>query len=164
MYVSHRVSHQILTRIFAIFLKEVLDYSDTDIIENEPVNEPEEIYDQVFPLVRLDLDAHSNPAINLQVWMPPEPHSQMKDFIGRGHIFQGNTMTNDIFRYGLFLKKSKSNKNYSHRDFADNANGVENLVKDFMIDDQLFKNDLQKKLKQTQTIFKPESCSKNRKR
>jgi hypothetical protein len=132
--VSQRVTHQIVTRIFAIFLKEVYRYDKIfldDSFDRSPFHNGSDenmaIYAQLHDLSAFH-DGVENPAVNLEVLIPASYHSSYPS-----GVIQGGSLTRDLFRYGLFVMKSTASKKYSYEDFVKDIKGNYENFKDFKI-------------------------------
>ena len=127
--VSHRVVHQLVSRIFAIFLKEIYRFdkvyidSGMDYSFMDGLNENSLAYAPVMEVVN---DHNMNPAVNLVAPIPPNFHVAYSP-----RVFQGGSLTHDLFRYGLFVLNTTSPKKYTYEDFMKNNSRYYNIIKDF---------------------------------
>ncbi|XP_032584699.1 uncharacterized protein LOC26528230 isoform X2 [Drosophila mojavensis] len=77
LQVTNRSTHQVMTRIFAIFLKEVLNYKDVQIIPLvfENSSDPENAL-RTLKYVKYYKGHHQISMINLEVWTPYTVHKE----------------------------------------------------------------------------------------
>lgn len=145
-----------------MFLKEILNYSETDIIRLENHADLQENRDVLIPQVKISIE-RLHPVVNLQVWIPPEAHPAINIVTSDGNVFQGNRLTDDIFRYGLFYKKSLTDNVFSYRDFAEAATNNGNFaIEDENVIDQFVLENLQ--FDRNTSIYQPLFCEKNKQR
>ncbi|XP_052896326.1 uncharacterized protein LOC128303424 [Anopheles moucheti] len=103
LQVSHRFTHQILSRIYAIHLREVLGYRNVRLIEirdNLPLTETERMR-QFFTMEHLSSPGREwpTPTIDLEVWLLSDYHYIPED------IREGGAITHPG-RFGLFIPKA----------------------------------------------------------
>ena len=121
--------HQLVSRIFAIFLKEIYHFdniyidSGMDYSSMERLNENNLAYAPVMEVVN---DQNMNPAVNLVAPIPPNFHVAYSP-----RVFQGGSLSHDLFRYGLFVLNTTLPKKYSYEDFMKNNSRYYNIIKDF---------------------------------
>lgn len=117
--VTRRVTHQLVTRIFAIFLKEVIQYErieletyDDDWEDVDEKNEKTIEYLPISHLFKSEIDGKAS--INLEVWRTAD-HQQMFP----AAIIEGNSLSEtDIGRFGLFIPKNlKPSATFSYNNF-----------------------------------------------
>ena len=129
--VSRRVTHQLATRVFAIFLKERLNFKETwisDRIDGYPIEMADE--KKVEYAIIYELSRNTDPAINLETWVSPDSHVFFPD-----RVLQGGSLHNDLVRYGLFIQESFTfGKTYSYRDFIASGPTYHSIIKDFILD------------------------------
>lgn len=65
-------------------------------------------------IMEMKTDEHI-PKVNMEVWIAPEARERFP--VG---ILQGGSLSNDLWRYGLFVVESFDAKNYSYKDFMGN--------------------------------------------
>ncbi|XP_023163945.2 receptor-type guanylate cyclase gcy-5-like isoform X2 [Drosophila hydei] len=77
LQVTSRATHQVMTRIFSIFLKEVLNYKDVQIIPLvfENSSDPENLL-RTLKYVKYYKELHQISMINLEVWAPYTIHKE----------------------------------------------------------------------------------------
>lgn len=77
--VSRRATHQLMTRIFAIFLREIIGYQNITIYNLDIYNPDEEEYKKLFQTLDNLNQNHpsklSLPSIDLEVWLHPDYHA-----------------------------------------------------------------------------------------
>lgn len=157
LHVTHRVTHQLVTRIFAIFLKEILGYknitfdSSLDLLQSISNNEQSIEY---APLHRLRVSQSA--AINLDVWVTPDSHVTFPD-----NVIQGGSLSYDLARYGLFIQESFGSRIYSYTDFISSSSSYHETVKEFKMDDGMVR--VLKSLVETADnftgIYEPQQCT-----
>lgn len=84
LQVSRRVSHQLSTRIFAIFLNEILDFHKvtiSDAIDALPRTLPEEKLVEYAIIYELNKEAA---AVNLETWVTADSHVIFPDSVYAG--------------------------------------------------------------------------------
>ena len=156
LQVSHRLTHQLVTRIFAIFLKEIVDF-DKILIDNEidkiPSRMPHEKAVEYATLY--ELSRKTEPAINLEVWVAPDSHVIFPD-----SVIQGGSLSDDLVRYGLFIKESPGTKLYSYHDFKTNSSRYYETIKDFWITNEMESVLLRnvEKTKNFDGFYRPPQC------
>lgn len=130
---TSRVTHQLLSRIFAIFLREVLFYENVNLIERPKFPEENE-HDRLFlSLMPLSLRAvWPEPTVDLEVWMLPDYHvipDQVRD---------AGAVTN-AGRFGWFIPKKFINITHpiTYRHFQANGDTAEKST--FHLDDDELK-------------------------
>lgn len=130
LQVSHRVTHQLVTRVFAIFLKEIYEFENIDIsteLVNTTNKAPHEQAEEYTPFI--ELTRSLEPAINLEVWVTPDSHLMFPDT-----VIQGASLSDDFTRYGLFIQESFGSQSYSYSDFIAISSTYNEIIKDFKID------------------------------
>lgn len=156
LQVSHRVTHQLVTRIFAILLKDILEFDKISIsndIDILPTLLPDE--KTVEYAILNTLAGKPEPAINLEVWVPPDSHISFPD-----NILQGGSLSNDLARYGLFIKESPGARLYTYQDFISSSSSYYEAIKDFKINKEM-ENILLKNVESTKDfngVFQPPQC------
>lgn len=153
---SHRVTHQLVSRVFAIFLKEIYEFDYIDInneLDNITAKMPYEKAAEYAALI--ELNRRLEPAINLEVWVTPDSHVIFPD-----SVIQGGSLSDDFTRYGLFIPESFSSRTYSYSDFIASSSIYNEMIKEFKID-----NDSEAVLKKSVVrtdnftgIFTPSQC------
>ncbi|GAB0087290.1 Guanylate cyclase [Sergentomyia squamirostris] len=119
LQVTPRVTHQLLSRIFAIFLKDVLYYEDVKLIEQKQIKDERESYRLFNSLFRMSTSSEyiwPEPTVDLEVWMLPDYHlipTQVRD--------AGAVTTSG--RFGWFIPKKFLNTTQliTFRDFQTDA-------------------------------------------
>lgn len=128
---SRRITHQIVTRIFAIFLKEI--YRLENIFLDDSIDflsfdgKPENFvtYAPLMEVVNIKDDVEK-PAVDLEVLVPPDSH------VAYPHdVFQGASLSNDLMRYGLYILNSTATKKYSYEDFVKDSSRYWENFEDF---------------------------------
>lgn len=155
LLVSHRVTHQLVSRVFATFLKEILDF-DNVWISNELDKFPKTLNEkQVEYATLMDLSRQLEPAMNLEVWVAPDSHLIFPD-----NVIQGGSLTDDLARYGLFIKESFGSRVYSYSDFIASSSSYYQTVKEFKIDIEM-ENILKRNVEKTNDfdgVYRPPQC------
>lgn len=150
------MSHQIVTRIFAIFLREVLGFTtNLTIFDLKTQKTDNEYWHEYLPLGVLD--GRHEAAVNLQVWKTIVPN---RINLNLDNVIQGNPLTLDIFRYGLYIPKVHSSKSYSYLDFIHDSKDVNNTISNFHIKDNLMNEYILKNLEVDEkvSIYKSKYC------
>lgn len=138
LQVTHRVTHQLVTRVFAIFLREIFDFKNIQIdnfLDAYIPAMPSEKFAEVAPLMWLsrpkELENNRDliPSMNLEVWIPPDAHLKFPDAVQ-----EGASLSEDLARYGLFIQESFGTKTYSYKDFRSSSPGYYDTIKDFKLD------------------------------
>lgn len=132
---TNRVTHQIISRIFAIFLKEIYRfdkiYLDDSIVYSYLLGEYNEHYAVYAPLTNIIMPQNGveNPAVNLEVLLPPSFHVSFPPNVVQG----GSLIRNDLFRYGLYVLSATATRTYSYRDFMKGNHRYTNISKEFKV-------------------------------
>uniref|UniRef100_A0A1L8DJ23 Putative venus kinase receptor n=1 Tax=Nyssomyia neivai TaxID=330878 RepID=A0A1L8DJ23_9DIPT len=113
LQVTPRVTHQLMSRIFAIFLREVLFYENVNIIESQKF--PEEIEHHRLFLGLLPLSSRvmwPEATVDLEVWMPPDYHVIPDQVRDAGAVTSSG-------RFGWFIPKKflSEHQQITFRDF-----------------------------------------------
>lgn len=130
---SRRVTHQIVTRIFAIFLKEIYRFENIfldDSIDHLSFTGKNEDFVTYAPLMEVAnmKDDVEKPAVDLEVLVPPDSH------VAYPHdVFQGASLSNDLMRYGLYILNSTATKKYSYEDFVKDSSRYWENFEDFKV-------------------------------
>lgn len=144
-----------MTRVLAIFLKEILEFNRTEIVNI--LDRIPKLYayteknSEYATLMELHKSSHT-PGINLEVWVSPDYHFMFSD-----SVVQGGSLSHDLFRYGLFILESLSTKEYSYDDFIASRPSYINTIKEFKIDTKL-DSILKKFLKSEDDVYTPQQC------
>jgi hypothetical protein len=107
--VTRRVTHQLVTRVFAIFLREIINYDKP--IELDHFDEDQEFTDfndkmyEYYSIAALQEKGDANnekASINLEIWRTPDAQIKFPD-----GIYEGNSLSeDDIARYILYIPKA----------------------------------------------------------
>lgn len=124
LQVTHRVTHQLVTRVFAIFLKEVYEYKNISIVDLDDslANISNEALRELKPLWLLK----EKTSINLEVWSTPISHLMYPLT-----VTQGSSLSKDPFKYGLFIQEDFGSRTYSYEDFIASSSSYHEIIKDF---------------------------------
>ncbi|CRK93996.1 CLUMA_CG007522, isoform A [Clunio marinus] len=153
LQVTHRITHQLVTRVFAIFLREILDFEFIEISESLDGIVSLSTEDKVIEYATLmELNRDSNPAINLEVWITPDAHLKFPD-----RVRQGGSLSDDLTRYGLFIQKSFATREYSYKDFIASNPTYNEIIKDFRIDENTIIKYVDKN-NEHRGVFRPPQC------
>lgn len=132
LQVTHRVTHQLATRVLAILLKEILDFehieidNSLDAMQAKTDDEKVMEYATIVKLQKTNYDI--GPAINLEVWVAPDSHVKFPD-----SVVQGGSLSDDLARYGLFIQESFGPKLYTFNDFIARSGSYSEGVKEFKL-------------------------------
>lgn len=156
LQVSHRVTHQLVSRIFATFLKEILEFDDVlinDDLDQLPAMKQDEKVVEYATLVKLS--QLPNPGMNLEVWVTPDSHLTFPD-----NVNPAGSLTDDFARYGLFIKESFGSRVYNYNDFISSSSSFYETVKEFKIDVEM-ENILMRNVEKTNEldgVYRPQQC------
>lgn len=102
-----------------------------------------------------ELSRKSEPAINLQVWISPDSHVIFPD-----GVTEGGSLSDDLYRYGLYITESPGAKAYTYQDFISSSASYYETVKDFKITNEMETILLShvEKTKDFDGVFKPPQC------
>lgn len=146
------MTHQLVTRVLATFLKVIFDFDNIDIsdeLDNLPAKWPHEKAVEYATLIELRKES----AINLAVWVSPDSHVIFPDA-----VIQGGSLSDDLFRYGLFMMKDFGPKSYSYKDFQKDDPNYRNTIDDFSLDKPIL-DQIEKMVENnSNSIFKPQHC------
>lgn len=157
LQVSHRVTHQLVTRVFAIFLKEIFDYEPISLnkyLEHYPTERLTE--KQIEYAAVIELSRQNEPAMNLEVWVTPDPH-----VIFPGTVIQGGSTSDDLSRFGLFVRESSATRDYIYSDFTSSNPRYHEIVSEFKINNEMEKI-LLKNVEKTASfngVYRPRRCN-----
>lgn len=154
---THRVTHQLVSRILAIFLKEILGFKnitfDNSLDAMQAITKDENLIEYA-PLHRLRISQSA--AINLEVWVTPDSHVTFPD-----SVIQGGSLSYDLTRFGLFIPASFGARTYSYTDFIANNPSYHETVKEFQLDGAMLRmlEALVEKSDDPSGIFRPKFCA-----
>ncbi|XP_055681418.1 atrial natriuretic peptide receptor 2-like [Lutzomyia longipalpis] len=117
LQVTSRVTHQLLSRIFAIFLREVLFYENVNLIEKPQFPEQNEHHRLFLSLLPLSSRVvWPEPTVDLEVWMLPDFHVIPDQVRDAGAVTSSG-------RFGWFIPKKFIDKTQpiTYRDFQGTA-------------------------------------------
>lgn len=102
-----------------------------------------------------ELGRKIEPAINLEVWVAPDSHVIFPD-----SVTQGGSLSDDLSRYGLYVKESAGSRSYSYLDFISNSPSYYETVKDFKINNEMESILLRnvEKTKDFDGVYRPPQC------
>lgn len=145
-----------MSRIFATFLKEILDF------DNIFINDELDKLSSIMPNEKaieyatlIELQRKLEPAMNLEVWVTPDSHLIFPDSVA-----QGGSLTEDLARYGLFIKETFGSRVYSYNDFISSSSSYYETVKEFKIDVEMEKI-LKRNVETTNEfdgVYRPPQC------
>lgn len=120
-----------MTRVFAIFLKEVYEFDNINISNDlvKRIASAKNFEKAVEYAPFIELKAKLEPAINLEVWVTPDSHLIFPD-----SVIQGASLSDDFTKYGLFIQESFGQRAYSYTDFITSSSSYHELIKEFKID------------------------------
>lgn len=151
--VTHRLTHQLVARIFAIFFKEIIDFDKIEIddgLDKELRQNSEKTY-EMATMWHLKRSEHA--AINPELWISPDPHIDYPD-----NVFQGSSLSHDYPRYGLFIQESFGARPYSYSDFISTSPIYTTTYKDFILDAGLI-DLIKKNVEEENGTFVPSQCN-----
>lgn len=111
---TNRVSHQIVTRIYLIFLSEIIGFKELEIytlLQSRFGGKYGE-YATINAVVVDENGTSMGPAIDLEVWVSPDFHMSFSEY-----ATEAGSLSRDLMRYGLFIPDSFGSKAYSYKDF-----------------------------------------------
>lgn len=137
--VTHRVTHQIVSRIYAIFLKEIINYNEE--IEFQSIDDdwskaysyPENVYE--WNVIYQLQFAHDEtiPSMNLEVWRTPDQLYKIPHAVNEGNALSKE----DIARYGLYIPKDlKPIGKFSYENFISTDGSYKRTEILFRLNDQ----------------------------
>lgn len=146
-----------MTRVFAIFLKEIFDYEPITL-DNYLVHYPiaQLTEKQIEYTAVIELSRQNEPAMNLEVWVTPDPH-----VVFPGTVTQGGSLSNDLSRFGLFIRESSTTRDYTYSDFTSNNPRYHEIVSDFKINNEMEKILLRnvEKTSSFDGVYRPRRCN-----
>ncbi|CAO1344089.1 unnamed protein product [Diamesa tonsa] len=172
--VSHRVTHQLVSRIYAIFLREILGYKN--VILNTKSSAAKLNLSEVYKQLTNILNLHSsdsfwpNPTIDLEIWMLNDYH------IMQERVIESGALNDDIARFGLYLPKSlisdelkDKRKTYPYTMFQTEDKDYHRIIDQYKIDDTLISYLMQHSNKSCVNLtacedsgyFRPRHCISN---
>jgi len=133
LLVSHRVTHQLVTRVFAILLQEIIDFDNIQIDDQLDAITSDDDHDEKFKeYINVNLIADNPNAINLEVWITPDYHVMLPE-----KALEGHSLSHDLTRYGLFVsaKNGTASKEYSFTNFQTNGKANYNkVIQEFVLE------------------------------